>query len=144
MNELENCPNCGKLFIRALRGVCNNCFSEVENKFKTVHNFIRRRENRMATVDEVHEATEVKKDLIYQFIREGRILLAQFPNLGFPCEKCGTFIKEGRICESCRKELRSGLDQLSKESAFQDRQKQREREKIQTYHSLEDRIKRGR
>ncbi|WP_218212235.1 hypothetical protein, partial [Pseudomonas sp. 2822-15] len=83
----------------------------------------------------------VEQDLITNFIREGRIHLAQFPNLGYPCEKCSGFIREGRICKECRTELRSGLNQLQKEKEFEDRKVQTERSKMTTYHSLGDRFK---
>ncbi|MBU9721732.1 MULTISPECIES: TIGR03826 family flagellar region protein [Bacillaceae] len=142
LNNIDNCPSCGKVFVKALRPVCNECHREVEKKFNTVYTFIKKRENRMASLEEVHEGTEVEKDLIVHFIREGRIHLAQFPNLGYPCEKCGSFIREGRICKECRSEIRSGLDQIDREKSFEDRKKQTERSKVTTYHSLNQRLNR--
>lgn len=142
MADLQNCPNCGKLFVKALRHVCDACAREVETKFDRVYRFIRKRENRQASMDEVNEGTGVEKDLIVQFIREGRLHLARFPNLSYPCEKCGANIREGRLCTSCRDDIHAGLKSLEKESAYQERQKKKEQARYQTYNTLDDRVKR--
>ncbi|MDQ0254525.1 flagellar operon protein (TIGR03826 family) [Evansella vedderi] len=142
MADLLNCPNCGKLFVKALRSVCNDCAKEVEEKYNKVYQFIRKRENRRATIDEVTEGTDVEQSLIIQFIREGRIHLSQFPNLGYPCEKCGVMIREQRLCHSCAKDLRQGLHTIDRQKEFDARQKKRENAKIKAYASLDNRLNR--
>ncbi|MDG5786678.1 hypothetical protein QA612_04180 [Evansella sp. AB-P1] len=142
MADLENCPNCGKVFVKALRPVCNACYQEVEEKFRITYEFLRKRQNRMATMEEVHEETGVEKNLIYQFIREGRLHLSQFPNLGYPCEKCGVSIREGRLCGDCNREIRTGMTRLNQEKAFENRKRTKENSKITTYHSLDERLNR--
>ena len=88
MAELMNCPNCGSLFVKTnLRDVCETCYKEEEQAFETVYKFIRKRENRTATIYEASEGTGVDEELIFKFIKTGRLELAQFPNLGYPCEK---------------------------------------------------------
>ncbi|SDZ33319.1 flagellar operon protein TIGR03826 [Evansella caseinilytica] len=114
MADLANCPNCGKVFVKALRPVCDACYREVEEKFDTVYTFIRKSRNRSATIDQVCEETGVEKDLIIRFIREGRLQLSQFPNLGYPCEKCGESTREGRLCSKCKKEINDGLREVRK------------------------------
>ncbi|ADU31869.1 TIGR03826 family flagellar region protein [Evansella cellulosilytica] len=139
MPDLMNCPNCGKVFIKALRPICDECYRDVENKFEKVYKFIRKRENRRASMDEVHEGTGVSKDLIVRFIREGRLHLSQFPNLGYPCEKCGVSIREGRLCKDCAKGLQSGLNQLEREKDFEGRKLRRTKnEETLTYHTFRD------
>ncbi|WP_416147316.1 TIGR03826 family flagellar region protein [Salipaludibacillus sp. HK11] len=142
MAELENCPNCGRLFVRALRPVCDHCAREVEEKFQLVYTFIRKRENRRANMEEVMEATEVDQQLITQFIREGRLHLSQFPNLTYGCEKCGGQIREGRICGDCRNEINSGLKAGDSQDAFDERKKNRESARYQTYSALNERVRR--
>ncbi|UJW59114.1 hypothetical protein HXZ66_17710 [Bacillus sp. A116_S68] len=142
MPELKNCPNCDKLFVKALRPVCDACAREVEDKFETVYTFIRKRENRRASIEEVHEATEVEIDLIMQFVREGRLHLSQFPNLTYPCEKCGAKIREARLCANCRDEINEGLQVGEKQKAFEDRKRDRERARYQTYSALGDKVRR--
>ncbi|MBM7096843.1 hypothetical protein JSY36_13995 [Bacillus sp. H-16] len=135
MPELSNCPNCDRLFVKSLRTVCEGCHHEVEMMFEKVYLFIRKRENRTAAMHEVTEATGVEETQITKFIREGRLHLAQFPNLAYACEKCGSYIREGRICLSCRGELRSGLDRSELEAAFQKRKEARQNRSA-TYYSI--------
>ena len=116
MAELANCPNCGSVFVKTnLRDVCETCYKEEEIAFETVYTFIRKKENRTATIFETSEGTGVDEELIIKFIKTGRLRLAQFPNLGYPCQKCRTIIREGNLCDECVNELRSELSTFEKE-----------------------------
>lgn len=145
MAEIANCPRCGRLFARALRPVCESCFKEYEKMFQTVYTFIRKKENREATMEEVVENTGVEEKYIQQFIREGRLKTSHFPNLTYPCESCGRAIREGRLCDHCKRNIHDGLKKEDREKRFAERkerrEKQSERERFKTYHSLDDRIK---
>lgn len=134
MANLSNCPNCDKLFVlNAFRDVCDDCFKEEEKQFETVYGFIRKRENRTANLLEVVEGTGVPEKQILKFIKKGRIQLSRFPGLGYPCEKCGNPIKQGKLCDNCTNKLRSQLESLQKE---EERQKEIElRERTRTYHT---------
>ncbi|MCO7124990.1 hypothetical protein NIE88_04270 [Sporolactobacillus shoreicorticis] len=111
MSELENCKGCGKLFVRVSSPYCPSCLKEQEKLFDMVYTYIRKQENRMSTVTQVHEATGVDLDWIYQWIREGRLKTAVFPNLGYPCRSCGRTIQNGTLCEHCRKNLEHDMQQ---------------------------------
>jgi flagellar operon protein (TIGR03826 family) len=114
--NLENCPNCGRLFVKnAFRDICESCYREEEEAFEKVYHFLRKRENRMATMAQIIDATGVKESLLIKFIKSGRLQLAQFPNLGYPCDRCGTLIREGRLCVNCSKDLNKQLEVLQKE-----------------------------
>lgn len=116
MAELANCPNCGSVFVKTnLRDVCEKCYKEEEVAFETVYTFIRKKENRTATIFETSEGTGVNEELIIKFIKTGRLRLAQFPNLGYPCQKCRTIIREGNLCDECVNEFRSELSTYEKE-----------------------------
>lgn len=116
MAELMNCPNCGGLFVKTnLRDVCEKCYKEEQIAFETVYTFIRKKENRTATIFETSEGTGVDEELIIKFIKSGRLRLAQFPNLGYPCQKCRTIIREGNLCDECVNKLRSELSTYEKE-----------------------------
>ncbi|WP_026694343.1 TIGR03826 family flagellar region protein [Peribacillus kribbensis] len=116
MAELMNCPACGSLFVKnSVRDVCEKCYKEEQKEFDKVYHYIRKRENRTATIDQVIENTGVEEELLLKFIRTGRLNLAQFPNLGYPCAKCGTLIREGKLCTSCNKDLKGQLESLAKE-----------------------------
>ncbi|WP_243290283.1 TIGR03826 family flagellar region protein [Bacillus sp. FJAT-47783] len=115
MGELANCLKCNALFLKTkFRDVCEACYKKEENDYETVYNFLKRRENRRATLLEVVESTGVSEDLLLKFIRQRRLQLANFPNLGYPCEKCGKVIQEGKLCVTCTKELRTEIEKLQK------------------------------
>ncbi|WP_246942755.1 TIGR03826 family flagellar region protein [Bacillus pinisoli] len=116
MGELANCPKCDKLFVATpAQDVCPTCYKEEQQLFETVYNYIRKKENRMATLPEVAEATDVEETLVIKWIRTGKLKLAQFPNLGYPCEKCKTLIRQGKICDQCAKGLQQDLKHLQEE-----------------------------
>jgi flagellar operon protein (TIGR03826 family) len=126
MAELMNCPKCGRLFVKSqFRDVCEQCYREEEALFEKVYQFLRKRENRTATMAQVVKETGVSERLITKWIKAGRLKLVQFPNLGYPCEKCGKMIREGRICKECNIDLQKQLKQLEQE---QQRLRQRNKE----------------
>jgi len=129
MGELANCPKCNALYVQTqFRTVCDKCFKEEEQDYETVYKFLRKRENRMAELDVVVETTGVSKDLILKFIRQGRIMLSNFPNLGYPCEKCGKTIREERLCADCKSNIHKQINQLEQEKMISERNKQSTRE----------------
>ncbi len=110
MAELSNCSKCGRLFVKlSTRDVCESCHQEEERQFERVYAFLRKRENRTATMAQVVEATGVEEKLIIKWIRAGRLQLVHFPNLGYPCDSCGAMIREGRLCAKCLGQLQADL-----------------------------------
>ncbi|QED49609.1 TIGR03826 family flagellar region protein [Cytobacillus dafuensis] len=141
MAELINCPNCDSIFVKSqFRDVCEKCWKEEEKAYETVYNFMRKRENRAATMKQVVEATEVEEELILKFVKTGRLKLTQFPNLGYPCDKCGSIIRSGKICDKCTEELRKDLNI---HSAEEERRKEIEkRDKQATYFAVDEKFRR--
>lgn len=142
MSNLDNCVECGTLFVRTIRNICDQCNKKYDANFQKVYEFIRKRENRMANMQEVVKGTSVPETQIYRFIREGRLKLAQFPNLTYPCETCNAPIREGRICTSCKRAISQGINIIKQEDEFQERKNQQEKERNRqgAYHSLKDRL----
>ena len=117
--DLSNCPECGEIYIKSkFRDVCEKCWREEEAAYDTVYKYMRKRENRAATMLQVVEATGVSEALILKFIKNGKLQIAQFPNLGYPCDKCGKIIRTGKLCESCASEILSDLKNLEREEEF--------------------------
>ncbi|AGT33474.1 hypothetical protein M493_16300 [Geobacillus genomosp. 3] len=132
--NLENCPACGRLFVRTpFRDICPSCYEEEERQFQIVAQFLRRRENRLATMEQIVEATGVPEALLVKFIKSGRLTLAQLPNLGYPCDRCGKLIREGRMCSDCSKDLQGQLEAVKKE------EKRKQNESFRTYYADKER-----
>ncbi len=140
MSELSNCPKCNNIFVKTqFRDVCESCWKEEEKVFESVYQFIRKRENRMATMSQVVEATEVEEELLLKFIKSGRLKLAQFPNLGYYCEKCGTLIRAGKLCEDCSDGLRKDLNIHKVETNR--RKEMEDRERQATYFAVDEKFR---
>jgi len=110
MAELRNCPTCGEFFnYTGVRDVCHKCVQSEEEKYQIVYRFLRKRENRAATVERIVEATGVEQELLYKWVRKNRLHPAMFPNLGYPCDNCGHITNQGKLCQKCQDELKSEL-----------------------------------
>ncbi len=116
MGELANCPSCNKVFVRTIRNICPECFKEEEKMFDKVYKFLRVKENRSATLQEVHEATGVPETTIIRFVKEGRLRTATFTNLTYPCESCGSPISAGKLCENCIGSIEAELEIAEREA----------------------------
>jgi len=138
-----NCPTCGALFVKStIRDVCETCYREEEEAFELVNKFIKKRENRTASMLQVVEQTGVSDDLIIKFIKKGRLQLIHFPNLGYPCEKCGAVIRSGTLCDSCKLELKKEIEQFTQEEMR--RKELEERERRVTYYTMDEKTRRNR
>lgn len=110
MAELRNCPTCGEFFnYTGVRDVCHKCVQNEEEKYQIVYRFLRKRENRAATVERIVEVTGVEQELLYKWVRKNRLHPAMFPNLGYPCDNCGHITNQGKLCQKCQDELKSEL-----------------------------------
>lgn len=113
--ELSNCPRCGRLFAKAFRDLCPACLKEIEQEYERCVAYLR--EKRQAAMQELSEETEVSVRQITQFIKEGRISVYQAPNLTYECELCGSPIREGHMCESCRTRLIRDMNEARQETS---------------------------
>lgn len=117
--DLSNCPECGEIYIKSkFRDVCEKCWREEEAAYDTVSKYMRKRENRAATMLQVVEATGIPEFLILKFIKTGKLQITQFPNLGYPCDKCGAIIRTGRLCVSCAGEIVNDLKEFERQEEF--------------------------
>jgi predicted amidophosphoribosyltransferase len=99
---LKNCQVCNKVFAHPTRTMCDECYKEVQASFEAVKDYLLK--NPGATVAEVAQETEIDVEVIYEFIREGR--LSVIPrDAQLSCEICGDPITVGRVCRKCRSEL---------------------------------------
>ncbi|TCT20455.1 flagellar operon protein (TIGR03826 family) [Melghiribacillus thermohalophilus] len=140
MGELANCRRCGRVFVKTVRDICEACYKEEEQLFEKVYKYIRKKENRSATIPEVSEATEVDENLIMKWVKEKRIHTKDLPNFTYECERCGSPIQEGKVCQTCAADLKK---ELEREEMIQ-KISEENRKKQQTYFSVDDKIRRKR
>lgn len=132
MAELRNCPSCGAFFnYTGIREVCQKCAQSEEDLYQVVYRFLRKRENRAATVERIEEATGVDKQLLYKWVRKGRLHRAMFPNLGYPCDNCGHITTTGKLCDRCQDSIRRDLNTFEAAQEFRENIKKSDKT---TYH----------
>lgn len=108
--SLENCPRCGKVYAKNFRDVCPVCIREIDKEYERCAEYLR--EFRGAMITELSDQTGVSIRQITKFIREGRISLMDAPNMTYPCESCGTMIRDNNLCDPCRKRLLKGTSNM--------------------------------
>lgn len=111
--NLGNCPRCGRLFAKNFRDLCPSCMKDIEAEYEKCLEYLR--EYKSATMAELSDATGVSIRQITKFIKEGRISIADNPNMMYPCEVCGILIYEGNMCDSCRSRLARDLSAVTRE-----------------------------
>ncbi|MBT2600135.1 MULTISPECIES: TIGR03826 family flagellar region protein [unclassified Oceanobacillus] len=137
MGELANCVRCDTVYVKTTRDICTDCFQKEEQAFQKVYAFLRVRKNRQATLSEIVDATEVKEVLITKFIKERRLQVKNFPNLGYPCENCNTTITSGKFCDNCLDKLKeelSAFEQIEERKLINE---QSEGKKVDTYYAID-------
>jgi len=105
--DIRNCTRCGKIYQYDGFKICPTCRREDEEDFLKVREYLY--DYPGANLQEVHEATGVATSKIIEFLRQGRLEVAEESNLILQCEKCGTSIKTGRYCDKCALELKREL-----------------------------------
>lgn len=112
--DVKNCKGCGRLF-NYLSGppLCPNCTKVLDEKFEQVKEYIY--DHPRVDMQEVSEVFNVPIPQIKQWIRDERLAFAEDSMIGLECEKCGTTIRTGRFCKSCKDNLAKGLTGLYSE-----------------------------
>ncbi|WP_160112493.1 TIGR03826 family flagellar region protein [Salicibibacter kimchii] len=113
MTELANCPECGTLYVKTVISLCDRCRRSREERFNKVYEFLRKKENRESTILETSVHTGVSETDILEFIREGRLQLADFPNFHMLCAFCGDATRDGRLCKSCETQLQGDIAKIN-------------------------------
>ncbi|MCS7242475.1 MAG: MerR family transcriptional regulator [Candidatus Caldatribacterium sp.] len=103
---LARCKRCGAIFQKVIdRDLCPLCLEKEEEEFRKVKEFFR--QHPKARLEEVSEATGVDKKVILEFLKEGRLQIAEGigPVVELFCERCGKPIVSGRLCDECRRKV---------------------------------------
>lgn len=120
MDNVGNCPECGKLYIKTAAGMCPDCYRLEQENEDIVVSYVR--DNPKSSVEGIHEATGVKEKTIFKMIKNGRFM-DEF-QVSYPCEQCGADIVQGRLCYDCnRRILKDIQDSQAKREAVQVKEK---------------------
>lgn len=92
--------------------LCGNCQKALEDKFAVVKEYIYTHPN--AGMQEVASENEVSTVQIQKWIREERLSFSDDSVVGIECENCGTQIKTGKYCKSCKDKLANNLGKAYK------------------------------
>lgn len=121
MAEVRNCPRCNEFFnYTGMRKVCANCAKKEEDLYQVVYRFLRKRENRAATIERIVEVTGVEEEMLHDWVRRGRLHPTMFPNLGYPCDNCGRITNTGKLCKKCQDELKADLKTFEAAKSFRE------------------------
>lgn len=120
---IANCKRCGRMYNKVGRDVCTECIREEDELLKEIRLFLR--QHPRANIYEVAENTRVEELVIIEFIRDGRLLLRDNPNMGYACERCGKQTMSGRFCSACTAELAQSLGHASEKLREKNRQEDR-------------------
>ena len=128
--NVTNCKGCGRLFNQMGSGkLCPQCVAQLEDKFQEVKRYLN--ENPNATIDAVSQDNDVSVKQIKQWVREERLTFAEGSVSGIECESCGTMIRTGRFCDSCRFKISNNLmSALDKPKVAEPRRDNREKDRM--------------
>lgn len=119
--KVSNCPKCGNVFQKNLRNLCQRCVVESEQRYGNIKEYLRR--NRKATTDEVSDITGIDRKEIVTFIKEGKLILSDYPALTYPCESCGCGIRQHKLCTDCSTRLSRDIRSMFEKENKQEQSK---------------------
>jgi len=91
-----NCKACGIVCLDNASHRCPDCQQELQQSEERVREYLE--DYPGTSLDEVHKATRVPRQIIMEMIRNNRILTGL---MSYPCENCREPIVQGRICGKC-------------------------------------------
>ena len=86
-NSIISCKKCGKLSGNTTNGLCKDCLKTTMSNFQIIKHYIY--ENPNATVTKVHEALDIPKKEILDYVREGKLEVKKDDKQVNNCKKCG-------------------------------------------------------
>ncbi|NQX58939.1 flagellar protein [Paenibacillus qinlingensis] len=121
---VANCPRCGKVFQRNLRNQCMDCSTSINDQLKDCVDYLRR--NYRSSNEQVCAATGVSNIQLQVWMKEGKLHLADYPNLSYQCASCAEPIRVHKLCVSCSTRITRDIRKLSESGTVQQRMNQPE------------------
>ncbi|MBH1941510.1 hypothetical protein I5677_11455 [Mobilitalea sibirica] len=103
------CPDCLKLIPKEeqdqnnkhMKATLTPLVKEDEEKFEQVRDYIMTHPR--ATIVQISEVNDVAPTKLLEWVRQDRLEFSEeSKDAWFNCEKCGTKIKSGRLCNRCK------------------------------------------
>ncbi|MDF2720853.1 MAG: hypothetical protein K0Q59_528 [Paenibacillus sp.] len=107
--RVDNCPNCGAVYQKNSRQLCAACCEKVDSALDECIDYLWKHPG--SNADDLSTAAQIPVTTIYKFIKEGK-LAKSYINLAYPCECCGAFIRENRLCSSCSRTFKDTAMQI--------------------------------
>ncbi|MBR1628604.1 MAG: hypothetical protein IJ679_04950 [Lachnospiraceae bacterium] len=107
----RRCKQCGSFmdYISLGEYKCPSCgFVELDDYGK-IRSYLD--ENGTASSAEIELATGVRRSVINEYLRKGRLEITDGSSVFLKCERCGKDIKFGRFCAACAKNMVSKMEE---------------------------------
>jgi|GEM_PF-847784 len=102
--ELINCKNCGKLFSKKLRDICDECLEKDNRNIDNVEKYVRNSSEQFISYETISRATGIKVEEIAELYKKGRLTVLS-GRLIVKCKICGVEVKgiQGKVslCAKC-------------------------------------------
>ncbi|MBP1962039.1 flagellar protein [Paenibacillus aceris] len=122
---VANCPRCGKVFQKNLRNQCADCSRSIDSLLQGCLDYLRR--NHRSTNEQLNAAIGITSEQMYAWIKEGKLLLTDYPNLNYPCASCTKLIRQHKLCQDCTFRINREIKELNdKQQTFQPVERKRQ------------------
>ncbi|QMV40356.1 hypothetical protein [Cohnella cholangitidis] len=121
-NELmvAHCPECGNVFQKNPRNLCASCATIVDQQMQSIERYLLR--NRMATTEDLAQATTLSPQRIRAWIRKGKLSIFDYPNMTDQCDLCASPIRRGHLCTPCSTKIKDDIARtLEREQKMKER-----------------------
>jgi uncharacterized membrane protein YvbJ len=111
--DIKSCRKCGKIF--SFRGSynCPDCVREIDELFVKVRDYMYR--NPSSRVEDICDKTGATRDMVMDWLREGRLMTNDTAVPLLKCTKCGAPIATGKLCAKCANDFVSQVSTASNE-----------------------------
>lgn len=111
LGEIVNCKECNKIFNKiSSEDLCHVCRKKDDELLKEVSRFIRRRKERIESVEIILENFDVTESQLYKWVREKKLHSANLKLKIDKCKMCEVKINYEGLCDDCSKEFNSNLN----------------------------------
>ncbi|MBQ9631478.1 MAG: hypothetical protein IJV04_00970 [Lachnospiraceae bacterium] len=110
-NQRRRCSKCHTLMKYLSLGEfkCPACGNEELDDYGRIRKYLDDHGN--ATSLDIENATGVRRAVINEYLKKGRLEITDGSSVFLKCEKCGKNIKFGRVCPACAKNFVSHMEE---------------------------------